>query len=212
MRGLRKKKGKLRKFPYLILLFALLVLTTFLNISRFLFVSDHLRRVDVIIVLSGGEGRVEKAAQLYKAGYSPFLILTNSKGHSSKFGNMIETALALGIPAKAILTEDRALSTYENAKFTLPLMKEQHFSSAIVVSSDFHMRRVKFIFNQFYKKTGIDLIYAGAVSGYNEKRWWSDPYSREITITEYTKMVGNALGFYGPEAKNALDWFKTWFR
>lgn len=73
-------------------------------------------------------------------------------------------ALSLRIPQDAILTENEALSTYQNAELTLPIMQQQGFTSAIVVSLDFHMRRVKFIFDHVYKNSGIKLTYVSANS------------------------------------------------
>ncbi|QWU15120.1 Uncharacterized SAM-binding protein YcdF, DUF218 family [Paenibacillus sophorae] len=209
MKNTRKKTLKLSK---LACFFALLVLIAILTAGRFLTVLESPKKADVIIVLSGGAGRVEKAVELYKAGYAPCLILSNFRETANSSRNMLQTALALGIPQDVILNEGGALSTYDNAKFTLPIMKNQGFTSAIVVSSDFHMRRVKFIFDSVYKKSDIELTYVGSASEYNAKRWWSDPFNREITFTEYTKMIGNFFGYNGPEAKKGLDRIKGWFR
>lgn len=130
---------------------------------------------------------------------------------ASSAGDMLQTALSLGIPKDAILTENEALSTYQNAELTLPIMQKHSFTSAVVVSSDFHMRRVKFIFDHIYENSGIKLTYVSANSGYNAKWWWSDRYSRETTFNEYVKMIGNAFGYNGPEAKETLQEIKRWF-
>ncbi|MEK3966612.1 YdcF family protein [Paenibacillus sp. FSL H7-0323] len=190
-----------------------IIITTLLLISgRILTFTESPKQSDAIIVLSGGQGRVEKAAELYKAGYAPYIILSNAKESTSKSGDMVQTALALGIPQDVIYTENAADSTYQNAEYTLPIMKEYGFKSAIVVSSDFHMRRVKFLFGRVYKKSEIELTYVGSASGYNAKRWWSDRKSRETTFNEYVKMIGNTFGYNGPEAKSTLDQIKNWFR
>ncbi|SDJ18628.1 hypothetical protein SAMN05216192_1133 [Paenibacillus typhae] len=55
------------------------------------------------------------------------------------------------------------------------------------------------------------LTYVSANSGYNAKWWWSDRYSRETTFNEYIKMIGNAFGYNGPEAKESLQEIKRWF-
>ncbi|MBP2114406.1 YdcF family protein [Paenibacillus silagei] len=180
--------------------------------GSFLTLTEGTKQADVIIILSGGGGRVEQGVKLYKEGYAPQLLLSNSKETTGPAGDMRETALSLGIPESAILTEDAAESTYQNAQLTLPIMQEKGFKSAIVVSSDFHMRRVEFIFDHVYKKSGIELTYIGADSGYNAKAWWSDRYSRETTFNEYIKMIGNAFGYNGPEAKGSLEQIKRWFR
>ncbi|MFD2880322.1 YdcF family protein [Paenibacillus rhizoplanae] len=145
-------------------------------------ISQFPKQADVIIILSGGEGRVEQGVKLFQEGYAPQLLLSNSQEITGPAGDMRQTALSLGIREDAILTEDAAESTYQNAQFTLPIMKQKGFKSAIVVSSDFHIRRVKFIFDHVYRKSGIELTYIGADSGYNANAWWSDRYSRETTF------------------------------
>ncbi|WP_179090022.1 YdcF family protein [Paenibacillus odorifer] len=190
----------------------LLLITGFFSAGHFLALTESPKQSDVIIVLSGGQGRVEKAAELYKAGYAPYIILSNAKESTSKSGDMVQNALALGIPQNVIYTENAAKSTHQNAEHTLPIMKEYGFKSAIVISSDFHMRRVKFLFGRMYKKSEIELTYVGSASGYNAKRWWSDRKSRETTFNEYVKMIGNTFGYNGPEAKSTLDQIKNWFR
>lgn len=207
-----KKMGKRRKRILFLYLPVLLIVFLFLCAGRFLPLSEAPKQADVIIVLSGGGGRVEQAVELFKEGIAPYMLLSAVSENAGPSGDMHQTALALGIPEEAILTEDAAQSTYQNAQFTLPIMKQHGFKSAIVVSSDFHMRRVKFIFDHVYKKSGIELTYIGSDSGYHAKTWWSDRNSRETTFNEYTKMIGNAFGYNGPEAKSALEQIKRWFR
>ncbi|WP_084146953.1 YdcF family protein [Paenibacillus wynnii] len=199
----------IHRLPLIIISISLL--TFILNAGNFLFLTNAPKQADIIVLLSGDSGRVDLAADLFKAAYSPYVMLSNAEESISASGDMLQTALAMGVPQDAILTENAALSTYDNAKYTLPIMKEHGFTSAIVVSSDYHMRRVKFIFDHVYKKSGIKLTYVASHSNYNAKHWWSDSYSRETTFSEYTKMIGNALGYDGPEAKNALDQIKGWF-
>ncbi|OZQ61796.1 hypothetical protein CA600_24190 [Paenibacillus sp. VTT E-133280] len=209
---MKKRKGKLINRRVIIFICLLLLITGFVTAGRFLSLTESPKQADVIIVLSGGQGRVEKAVELYKSGYAPYIILSNAKEITSRSGDMLQTALNLGIPQDAIYTENAAESTYQNAEFTLPIMKEHDLQSAIVVSSDFHMRRVKLLYDRVYKKSEIELTYVGSSSGYNAKRWWSDRKSRETTFNEYVKMIGNTFGYNGPEAKSTLDQIKNWFR
>jgi uncharacterized SAM-binding protein YcdF (DUF218 family) len=210
--SIKKRKDKLINRRVIIFICLLLLITGFVTAGRFLSLTESPKQADVIIVLSGGQGRVEKAVELYKSGYAPYIILSNAKEITSRSGDMLQTALNLGIPQDAIYTENAAESTYQNAEFTLPIMKEHDLQSAIVVSSDFHMRRVKLLYDRVYKKSEIELTYVGSSSGYNAKRWWSDRKSRETTFNEYVKMIGNTFGYNGPEAKSILDQIKNWFR
>ncbi|WP_340025408.1 YdcF family protein [Paenibacillus sp. FSL K6-1096] len=208
----KTKPGKRRKRMLFLYLPLLLLVVLLFCAGRFLPLSEVPRQADVIIILSGGGGRVEQGVKLYQEGYARQLLLSNSEEITGPAGDMRETALSLGVPEGAILTEDAAESTYQNAQLTLPIMKQHGFKSAIVVSSDFHMRRVKFIFDHVYNKSGIALTYIGAESGYDAKAWWGDRYSRETTFNEYIKMIGNAFGYNGPEAKSSLEQIKRWFR
>ncbi|WP_339319214.1 YdcF family protein [Paenibacillus sp. FSL R10-2734] len=212
MKSNTNKLKKKRKRLNLMCVIFLLIFFFFFSAGRFLTLTQLPKQADAIIVLSGGQGRVEKGVELYKAGYAPYIILSNAKESTSSSGDMLQTALNLGIPQDAIYTENAAESTYQNAEFTLPIMKEHNFKSAIVVSSDFHMRRVKLLFDREYKKSDIELTFVGSSSGYNAKSWWSNRKSRETTFNEYIKMIGNTFGYNGPEAKSTLDQIKNWFR
>lgn len=173
--------------------------------------SQSPQKADVIIVLSGGAGRVEKAAELYKEGYAPKMILSNVNGYAGSVGNLFDTALECNVSKNDIITEDFARSTYENAEYTLTIMDEYNYNSAIIVSSDFHMRRVKFNFDRFYGNSGIRLIYVSSKTNFNASRWWIDSFSRGLVFEEYSKMIGNFFGYNGPEAKRILKQIKNWF-
>jgi len=115
----KKRKGNLMNKRFVLFVCLLLLITGLFSAGRFLVLSESPKQSDVIIVLSGGQGRVEKAAELYKAGYAPYIILSNAKELTSKSGDMVQTALALGIPQDVIYTENAADSTYQNAEYTL---------------------------------------------------------------------------------------------
>ncbi|OMD98688.1 hypothetical protein BSK54_22055 [Paenibacillus odorifer] len=212
---IRKSSIKVARLPKKILFlcaFVFAIIFLFFTAGRFLALSQTPKNADVIIVLSGGYNRVETASDLFKKDYASFVVLSNVNGFAGSLGDMLTTALSLEIPSDVILSENDAKSTYENAKLTLPILKDNNFSSAIVVSSDFHMRRVKFNFDRVYKNSGIEITYIGVESGYNSKSWWSNKYSRETTFDEYVKLAGNILGYNGPDAKKVLYQIKNWFR
>ncbi|MFC7394575.1 YdcF family protein [Scopulibacillus cellulosilyticus] len=155
---------------------------------------------DVIIVLSGDQGRLKKGIELYNKGYAPYLMFSN--GLENYF---YKGAQELGVPKSSIIMEDRAKSTTDNALYTKKLMKKYGFHSAIVVSSNYHMRRVKENFQDVYKNSGIRLTYcASEYNNYNPNRWWSTTLNRSITFTEYVKMVGNFFGYNGEVPKETL--------
>ncbi|MED3561005.1 YdcF family protein [Bacillus xiapuensis] len=188
----------LKRKGIILIIVLMVVAVCFINAGRFLVYDDVIHKSDAIIVLSGDRGeRVERAAELYQKGYAKYFVISGGiVYHDVTMAQLMkEHAIQLGIPEKAIIMEDRADSTYENAYFTKKVIKSYPIHSAIVISSNYHMKRVKMIFDREFKDTGLKLFYTGAKDQYFSKtRWWSNNKSIMITITEYIKMVGYALG------------------
>lgn len=95
--------------------------------------------------------RTQCGADLYLQGFAPALLITG--GDLSLFGSgptepaaMKEWAIRLGVPAPAILTDDRARTTYENALGTKRLLGEQ--ASILLVSSAGHLWRAAALFEK----------------------------------------------------------------
>ncbi|WP_171909160.1 YdcF family protein [Paenibacillus sp. GP183] len=80
----------------------------------------------------------------------------------------------IGSSYSTIITEGKADSTYQNATYTKELMGQFKFRTAIVVTSDFHMRRVKRNWNH------VHLLCRH--SNYISKFWWVNKNSTIITL------------------------------
>lgn len=155
-----------------------------LNAGEFLAGDDIPRKSDAIIVLSGDNGRLEKGISLFKAGYAKYLILSNSEFLD------IDKVLKEGIPEYSIIFENNATNTYTNALYTKKLMEQNNLKSAVLVTSEYHNLRSKYIFNKIYKDSDIKLSYATSkVFVFNPKKWWKNKESRNVLITEYLKLV-----------------------
>ncbi|WP_051239053.1 YdcF family protein [Jeotgalicoccus psychrophilus] len=105
-----------------------------------------------------------------------------------------EFALALGIPADAIIEEYNATSTYTNVVESLELMGEYGFDSALVVMSDYHLKRSKVIYDRV-NDGQYELKYIAAL-GADGETWKEKSYSDRIWFTEFYKLWGYCLGLY----------------
>ncbi|RSK28678.1 YdcF family protein [Bacillus sp. HMF5848] len=151
---------------------------------------------DAIIVLGSdvrGE-RTIKAAELFREGLGSVVILSDGGAASWRYKTVDEMyALAVkeGIPTPAIIKEDQASSTKENAMFTKRILEESDFKSAIVISTDWHMRRVKQTFDKAFVGTGIELTYVGATDTrfLEKEKWWEDPELQQTVLTEWSKLI-----------------------
>lgn len=129
---------------------------------------------DVIVVLGGGatedtpdidgEGnlygsaanRLLAAARLYQKTGLP--ILFSGGKVFADTGNEAEIAkrqlIGLKVPADRVLVENRSLNTAQNADFTGELLKINHMTKPILVTSAFHMRRSVMDF----RRAGISVV------------------------------------------------------
>ncbi|MFC3884801.1 YdcF family protein [Bacillus songklensis] len=191
-----------KKILLIITIGVLFTVTIMLKVAGdFLVMDEKPVKSDVIIVLSGGGiERLEKGVELYKKGFAPYFMISNGQEDG-----LYEAAQKMGVPIDSIILENNASSTTENALFTKKLMMKHKFQSALVVSSNYHMRRVKTNYSKAIKNTGIKLVYCSDDSDeYDPGRWWATKEGRQTTYIEYIKLVGNFFGFHGNDAKKEL--------
>ncbi len=121
---------------------------------------------DALVVLGGGlEARPERAAELFKQGAAPKIVV-------SGVGDTDANTLVLeqnGVPDAAIIREDKSVSTLENAKFSIPLLRKIGAHRVIIVTSWYHSRRALACFRHF----APDLTFYSRPSyaGYSADEW-----------------------------------------
>ncbi len=114
-------------------------------------VNHTLAKADCLLALGSHDTRVaERAAQLWLQGYAPLLVFSGGLGrHTDTMWTKSEAelfagiALQLGVPASAILLENKSTNTGENIVFTkaLFLQKGIDANSFIVVQKPYMERR-----------------------------------------------------------------------
>ncbi|WP_165613546.1 YdcF family protein [Desulfotruncus arcticus] len=162
--------------------------------ARSLVVQDRLTKVDVLVTLGGDLDRELYAAELYRQGLAPKIIMS---GCGSSAAKMAKKATKAGVRARDIILEEHAVSTYENAIYSKGIMLAQNFKSAIIVSSPYHMRRTKLVFERVFKNTGVKLLYSPTNnSDFNVDGQCSSERDKEIVRREYIKLI-----YY---------WFRYW--
>jgi uncharacterized SAM-binding protein YcdF (DUF218 family) len=127
-------------------------------------------RADAIVVLGcrmprdgrpGGalERRVGHAAALWRRGAAPLLLLSGGGGRQrSEADAMRELALAAGVPADALLLEERSSNTIENAAFSAALLREKGRQRVIIVSEAYHLLRARILF----RAAGLEIVATAA--------------------------------------------------
>ena len=92
--------------------------------------------------------RVGHAAALYAAGAAGTIIATGGPAgaHPTEASVMRRLLVGAGVPEEAVIEEDRARDTLENALFSIAILRARGLGPAIVVSDRYHLPRALMLF------------------------------------------------------------------
>lgn len=196
MASFSRKLLSSRFFRTLLILLVLIVIFAALHrqiltpLANFLVVSEQPVQADLIRVLGGSPDRYLYGAELYKQGYAPKILFSLWDDYMpllqrSKTEIISEYAIAEGIPEDAIDFAP-AESTYHEAQITKTMIESNRLNSVLVVSSPYHMRRIKMIFDHVIGDRA-ELIYVPVPDEWTDFRrdWWTNEESTVALLHEY---------------------------
>ncbi len=162
--------------------------------------SSNLTRADAIVVVSGDNDRMKHAIDLYKQGYASRLILSGAakEGFTSNALAMQIEASKSGVPNEAVIMEEKAYNTFENAVYTKEIVTMQGMKNIILVSSPYHQRRVYETFRRVFEDTGVKLQNSPShYSTWKADNWWQSDKDLHLTQEETVKILwANITGSY----------------
>ncbi len=166
---------------------------------------DMPQEADIIVVLGGGFSRPFYAADLYKDGLADRVYV--SRPYRSKELQLLDAndiaypreedvyediLTTNGVPQNAIsFFGDSNLSTYEEAKELADIFSG-HAKTLLIVTSSFHARRAKMIFEDLLPESTI-LVVATPYDQFH-KRWWKDRDSALNILKECAKYIFYFVG------------------
>jgi uncharacterized SAM-binding protein YcdF (DUF218 family) len=123
---------------------------------------DQARPADVIVILGSQvypgarpgpalTRRTQHAVALYSKGLAPVIICSGGQAgseSSTEAAAACHLAASLGVPPAALLLEDKARSTEENALDTAAIMAAHGWRTVVVVSDGYHLYRADLLFRQ----------------------------------------------------------------
>lgn len=186
----------------ILLLFCGIGGTVFLGLGLLLsFHAGKPEKADVIIVLGGDDGlRVNRGAELYKAGYATRLLLTgiDKKYYRPDRPNWRERRLMeQGIPRKAIYVDTLSKTTWDEARNTGKTMKEKGWKSALVVSDPPHMLRLHHTWSRSFRGSPVTFVLvATSPEWWHPLLWWRNETSYKFVLSEIKKNVFYAVMYY----------------
>jgi uncharacterized SAM-binding protein YcdF (DUF218 family) len=119
------------------------------------------------VEINGAGDRVLYAAQLYKDGKAPIILLSGGEitwlndGSATPAEDMAKILSSIGVPSEAMIIEDRSRNTYENALYAKELLGEKGINKILLVTSAMHMPRSVALFEaQDFEVTPLPVDYS----------------------------------------------------
>jgi uncharacterized SAM-binding protein YcdF (DUF218 family) len=172
------------------------------GIADLLVVNDPLQPADMIIVLNGGYNtRPFRASELYQQGLAPVIVIVRSEVlPAEKLGlapNDTDVSISvmeqLGVPPGKIVVlpvEGGATSTFDEAIALRQYIKTHNIHSLILLTSAFHTRRAKWVFDRELAGLPITLeVTAVPYYGFDESNWWQSEDGLIALSNEYIKLA-----------------------
>lgn len=166
-------------------------------ISDLVFADQYIEPADVILVPGSSKPQaVIKAAGLYKDGFAPYILPSGGPNNKlqqylSEWEFLKQEAMKHGVPEKAILKEDMARNTFENARFSLRILEKSGipFNKAILVCKEYHSRRALLTYQTVFPEDVTFFVYPVAdYRGIRKDNWYTDEEWIRIVMGEVVKI------------------------
>jgi uncharacterized SAM-binding protein YcdF (DUF218 family) len=172
--------------------------------GRALIVKAEIGSADALVVLSGSSSyleRTQKAAELFRQGRAPVVLLTNdhTRGGWSQplqtnpyfVDRATEELIKQGVPAERIrIVPGVAESTRSEALIVKDYAAAHGFRSVLIITSAFHSRRALRTFRTSFAGTGIIVgLDPSSGSRTSAALWWLSPSGWRDVAGEYIKLV-----------------------
>ncbi len=158
-------------------------------------VEDSLEHADAIIVLSDDNfyaDRAAHAADLYRHGMAPYLVASGRKlrPYAGVAELMEHDLVERAVPKDKILrVSHQAENTREEAQALRQQVVDRKWRSVIVVTSNYHTRRARYIFTHVFPPSVVVRVSGAKDGDFDPDSWWERRVSIKKLITEVLGMV-----------------------
>jgi uncharacterized SAM-binding protein YcdF (DUF218 family) len=171
------------------------------GIADFLIIDDRLQPADAIFLLNSEfDTRPFQAAELYKLGMAPVVVIARSEDtpvvELGLVPNDTDISIGvmekLGVPAGKIIVLPFAggvTSTFDEAAAFRQYTKANRIQRIILVTSAFHTRRARWIFEKTLEELPVTLEMAAvSYEGFDQTDWWKSEGGLVTLNNEYIKL------------------------
>ena len=180
------------------------------QIEDFMFIEDKPEKADVIFVPGNGYPQMaEKAAELYRNGFAPKILPSGRYSitagrftgvldkkecycgtYKTEWDFLKDVLMQNGVPEEAILKEDQATFTYENAIYSRQVTDhaELEIERAILCCKSYHARRCLMYYQLLYPKTEFYVVPVNA-DGITRENWRKNEEGIDAVTGELSRIV-----------------------
>jgi len=145
---------------------------------------------DALIVLGDDNYAADRAfhaAELYREGVAPAVVASGRMlRQNAGIAELMEHDLvSFGVPAGSIVKlSHRAENTREEAAAVAQLVHARNWKRVLIVTSNYHTRRARFIFERELPSTVSLRVSAARDSEFDPTRWWESRMGRKLFFNE----------------------------
>lgn len=180
------------------------------EIQNFIFAEDEPEKADIIFVPGNGYPQMaEQAAKLYSKGFAPFVLPSGRFSitmggfsgvkekrerycgeYRTEWEFLQDVLVKNGVPREAILKEDRATYTYENALFSRKVTDEAGIlvKKAILCCKSYHARRSLMYYQNVFPETRFWVVPSVA-DGISKENWRKTEEGADAVLGEVSRIV-----------------------
>ena len=163
--------------------------------GQFWVIDEPAAASDALIVLGDDNYRADRAfhaAELYREGVAPLVVASGRMLRQNvSLADVMEHDLeSFGVPAASIVKlSHRAENTREEAGEAVRLIHSRGWKRVLVVTSNYHARRTRFIYGKVLPPGIVLRVSAARDSEFDPSRWWETRQGQKLFMTELAGYV-----------------------
>ena len=164
-----------------------------------LVVEDPPEKSDAIIILGDDNfyaDRATRAAELFRQKLAPVVVASGVRlrPNAGVAELMTHDLIERGVPRENILPFPQdADNTREEVQFLQKLVREKNWKSVIVVTSNYHSRRAKYIFGKIFADSVTVRMAAARDANFDPQHWWEH---RQSVKRFFHEIVGSVVSWW----------------